>query len=123
MMEFQPEIYKFSSERLLTMMSIFLSSCMLTDKLPSTLMHVVIIPLLKYKSKAKADVNNYRPNLSTVSHDRSHGRVILYLVRELVADSCRSTHNFAALLQRYLEARGACQEQCDIFYEYLINTI
>ena len=55
------EVYKFASERLLTIMSIFLSGCMLTGKLPSTLMHVVIIPLLKCKSKDPADVNNYRP--------------------------------------------------------------
>ena len=41
------QVYKFASERLLTMMSIFLSGYMLTGKLPSTLMHVVIIPLLK----------------------------------------------------------------------------
>ena len=31
---------------------------MLTDKLPSALMHVVIIPLLKCKSKDPADVNH-----------------------------------------------------------------
>ena len=43
------------------MMSIFVSGCMLTDKLPSTLMHIVIIPLLKCKSKDPADVNNHRP--------------------------------------------------------------
>ena len=55
------DVYKFASELLLTMMSIFLFGCMLTDKLPSTLMHVVIIPLLKCKSKDPADVNNYRP--------------------------------------------------------------
>ena len=42
-------------------MSIFLYGCMLTGKLQSTLMHVVIIPLLKCKSKDPADVNNYRP--------------------------------------------------------------
>ena len=42
-------------------MSIFLPGCMLSGKLPSTLMHVVIIPLLKCKSKYPADVNNYRP--------------------------------------------------------------
>ena len=34
---------------------------MLSGKLPSTLMHVVIIPLLKCKSEDPADVNNYRP--------------------------------------------------------------
>ena len=54
------EVYKFASERLLTIMSIFLSGCMLSGKLPSTLMHVVIIPLLKCKSKDPADVYNYR---------------------------------------------------------------
>ena len=53
------EVYKFASERLLTIMSIFLSRCMLSGKLPSTLMHLVIIPLLKCKSKDPADVNNY----------------------------------------------------------------
>ena len=52
------EVYKFASERLLTMMSIFLSACMLTGKLPSTLMHVVkvIIPVLKCKSKDMSDI-------------------------------------------------------------------
>ena len=59
MMEFHLKS-KFESVRLLTMMSIFLPGCMLTGKLPSTLMHVVIIPLMKCKSKDPADVNNYR---------------------------------------------------------------
>ena len=54
------EVYKFASERLLTIMSIFFSSCMLTSRLLSTIMHVVIIPLLKCKSKYPTDVNNYR---------------------------------------------------------------
>ena len=52
------EVYKFASEHLLTIMSIFLSGCMLPGKLPSTLMHVVITLLLKCKSKDPADVNN-----------------------------------------------------------------
>ena len=34
---------------------------MFTGKLPSALMHVVIIPLLKCKSKDPADVINYSP--------------------------------------------------------------
>ena len=34
---------------------------MLTGKLPSMLMHVVITPLRKCKSNDLADVNNYRP--------------------------------------------------------------
>ena len=33
---------------------------MLTGKLPSIVMHVVIITLLKCESKDPADVNNYR---------------------------------------------------------------
>ena len=37
-------------------MSIFLAGCMLTGKLLRTLLHVVIIPLLKDQT----DVNNYR---------------------------------------------------------------
>ena len=41
------EVYKFAPARLLTIMSILFSSCMLTGKLPSTLMHVVIILQLK----------------------------------------------------------------------------
>ena len=48
------EVFKFASELLLTMMSIFLSGCMLAGKLLSTLMHVVIIKLLKCKSKDPA---------------------------------------------------------------------
>ena len=53
----QSEVYKFASERLLTIMySIFLSGCRLIGNLPSTLMHVVIIPLLKCKSKDSSDV-------------------------------------------------------------------
>ena len=30
----------------------------LTGKLPNSLMHVVIIPLMKWKSKVRSDVNN-----------------------------------------------------------------
>ena len=55
------EVYKFASERLLPMMPIFLSECMLAGKLPRTLMHTVIISLLKCKSKDPTDVKNYRP--------------------------------------------------------------
>ena len=55
------EVYKFASEHLLIIMSIFLSGCMLSGKLPITLMHILIIPLLKCKSKDPVDVNNYWP--------------------------------------------------------------
>ena len=47
------EVYKFASEWLLTIMSIFLSGCVLTGKLPNSLIQVVIILLLKCKSKGQ----------------------------------------------------------------------
>ena len=83
------EVCKFASERLLTIMSIFLSGCMLSGKLPSTLMHVVIIPLLKSKSKYKADVNNYRPIATATALSKVLEQVLLSrLVRYLwTADS------------------------------------
>ena len=43
------EVYKLASEQLLFMMSLFLSGCMPTGKLQSTLMQMVIIPALKCK--------------------------------------------------------------------------
>ena len=55
------EVYNFTSERLQTMMSMFLSGCMLTGNLQSTPMHVVTIVLLKCKSKDPVDANNYWP--------------------------------------------------------------
>ena len=67
----------FASERLLTMMSIFLSCCMLTGKLPSTLVHVVIIPLLKCKSEDPANVNNYRPIAIATALSRVPEQVLL----------------------------------------------
>ena len=59
---FLSDVNKFASERLLPLCQYcFPVVCLLACKLPSTLMHVVIIPLLKCKSKDPADVNNYRP--------------------------------------------------------------
>ena len=43
------------------MMSMLLSGCVLAGKLQSILMNVVIIPLMKCKSKNPTDVKNYRP--------------------------------------------------------------
>ena len=43
-------------------MSIFLSGCMLTGKLPTSLMHVVIIPLLKCKSKESSRCRQFQAN-------------------------------------------------------------
>ena len=71
------EVYKFVSERLLTIMPIFLSGCMLTGKLPNSLMHVVIIPLLKCKSKDPADVNNYMPIAITTALSKVLEQVLL----------------------------------------------
>ena len=71
------------------MVSIFLSGCMLTGNLPSTLMHVVIIQLLKYKSNDPADVNNYRPIAIATALSRVLEQVLLSrLARYLwIADS------------------------------------
>ena len=65
-------------------MSIFLSGCMLAGMPPSTLLHVVIIPLLKCKSKDPANVNNYRPiviatALSKVLEQILLSRLAIYL--------------------------------------------
>ena len=78
------EVYKFASVHLLTIRSIFLYRCMLSGKLPSTLMQIVIIQLLKCKSKDPADVNNYRPiaiatALSKVLEDVLLSRLARYL--------------------------------------------
>ena len=72
-----PDLYKFASEQLLTMTSIFLSGCMLTGKLPSTLMHVVITPLLKFKFKDPADVNNFSPIAIATALSKVHDQVLL----------------------------------------------
>ena len=62
------EVYKFASERLLTnYVNIPFRLYMLAGKLPSTLMQVVIISLLKCKYKDPADVNNYRPIATALS--------------------------------------------------------
>ena len=64
MQTYRPEMefhHKYTSERLLTISSIFLFGYMLTGKLPSTIMHVVSMSQQKCKSKDIADVNNYRP--------------------------------------------------------------
>ena len=64
-------------------MSIFLSRCMLTGK-PSTLMHVVSLPLLKCKSKDQVDVNNYRPiAIATALQSRVEQVLLLRLARYL----------------------------------------
>ena len=58
-------------------MSIFLSGCILSGKLPSTHMHVVIIPLLKCKSQDPADVNNYRPIVIATALSKALEQVLL----------------------------------------------
>ena len=71
------EVYKFASERLPTMMSIFLSGCMLTGELPNSLMHEVSIPLLNCKTKDPADVNNYRPSAIATALSKVLEQVLL----------------------------------------------
>ena len=73
------EVYKFASELLLTMMAIFFSGFMLSGKLTRTLMHVVIIPLLKCKSKDPADVKNYRPIAIATALSKVLERIARYL--------------------------------------------
>ena len=55
------EVYKYASNKLLVVLSILLSACLIRGELPQNLMHVVIIPLLKCKSKDPSAVDNYRP--------------------------------------------------------------
>ena len=77
-------------------MSIFLSGCMLSGKPPSTLMHVVIIPLLKCKSKDPADVNNYRPIAIATALSKVLEQVLLArLVRYLWTADSRSGARFS----------------------------
>ena len=52
---------------------------MLTGKLPSTLMRVMIIPLVKCKSKDPADVNNYRPIAITTDLSKVLDQILLSL--------------------------------------------
>ena len=91
------EVYKFASERLLTIMSIFLSGCMLRGKLPSILINVVIIRLLKCKSKDPADVNNFRPiaiarALSKVLEQVFLSRLAMYTCGLQTAELVSSEH-------------------------------
>jgi retron-type reverse transcriptase len=55
------EVFKFASPRLLTMLSILLSSCIKYQYLPRQLMYVVLTPILKCKTKDPSEQNNYRP--------------------------------------------------------------
>ena len=71
------EIYKFASQGLITIMSIFLSGCMLTGKLPSTLMHEMIILLLKCKLKGPTDVDNGMPVAIAATLSKVHQQVLL----------------------------------------------
>ena len=74
------EVYNFALDRLLSMMSIFLSGFMLTGSLPTTIMHIVIIPLLKCKSKDPADANNYRPIEIAIALSKVHEQGLLSLL-------------------------------------------
>lgn len=71
------EVFKHASPRLLTVMAIFLSACLLTKKLPARLMRVVVIPLLKCSSKDPSDLNNYRPIAIATSLSKVLEQVLL----------------------------------------------
>ena len=89
----------------LTMMSIFLSGCMLTGMLLNTLTHVVIILLLKWKSKDPTDVNNYRPIVFARAVSKVLVQVLLVATREVPVE-CRLTIWFQSL--RELPAFCVC---------------
>ena len=77
------------------MMSILISGCMLTGKLPSTLMHIVIIPLLKYKFKYPADVNNSRLiAIATALSEVLELVLLSRLARYLWTADCRNCLSF-----------------------------
>ena len=91
------EVYKFASVWLLMMMSIFLYGFMLIGKLPSNLMHVVIIPQLKCKTKDTPNVKTYWPIAIATALSKILEQVfLLQLIRYLwTADSqfgCKQAH-------------------------------
>ena len=55
------EVYKFAPLRLLVLFSILLTSCFRHQYLPSIIMRVVLIPLLKSKHRDPMSSDNYRP--------------------------------------------------------------
>jgi len=55
------EVYKYASNRLLTLLSIFYTSCLRLNFLPEELMHVILVPLIKNKKKCASELGNYRP--------------------------------------------------------------
>ena len=90
-----------TSERLLTIMSIFLSGCMLSGKLPSTLMHVVIIPLKKCKSKDPADVNNYRPISIATALSKALRQVLLSRLTRYLWTADSRLKQFKTILKQF----------------------
>ena len=83
------EVFKYASPRLLTIMCILLSSCLLMRKLPNELMKVVLIPLLKCRSKDPSDTNNYRPIAIATSMSKVLEQVLLVRLQDYLhtADS------------------------------------
>lgn len=83
------EVYKNASARLLTLLSVFLSSCLLVTKLPAKIMHVVVIPLLKCKTKNPSDISNYRPIAIATAISKVLEQVILSRINQYLwtADS------------------------------------
>ena len=77
------------------MLSIFLSGCKLTGKLPSALMHIVIIPLLKFKYEDPADVNNYMQIAIATALSKVLEQVLLSRIAKYHED-CRQPIRFQA---------------------------
>jgi hypothetical protein len=75
------EVYKFASHRLIAVLALFLSACLRVKELPKDLMHVVVIPLLKCKTKDPSDMNNYRPIAIATSISKVLEQVILGRLR------------------------------------------
>ena len=55
------EVYKYAPQRLLVILSLFLTTCLRHQYLPDIIMKVIIIPLLKSKLKDPSSSDNYRP--------------------------------------------------------------
>lgn len=71
------EVYKHASHRLITVLALFLSGCIRAKQLPRDVMHVIVIPLLKCKTKDPSDINNYRPIAIATSISKVLEQIIL----------------------------------------------
>ena len=97
---------------------------MLTGKLPSTLMNVVIIPLLKGKSADPADVNNYRPitiasALSKVPEQVLLSRLARYLCTADSQFGFKQAHGTEMAIFKFKQAVDFYRNQDPHIYIYI----